>query len=321
MGHKPSTQQLSLKRGDKENLALRPEPILSSLQVVSEPIDAEIYLNGKLVGTTPHILRNLLVGGYEIELRLKGYATEIRMIEVKEGEVVEVVETLRKGFEFEPEMVFVEGGTFTMGCTSEQSDCGINEKPTHRVTLSSFQMGKYEVTQAQWRAVMGSNPSHFSGCDDCPVENVGWKDVQEFIRKLNQKTGKNYRLPTEAEWEFAARGGNKSKGYKYAGGNNIGSVAWYGSNSGSKTHPVGQKQANDLGIYDMTGNVLEWCSDWYGNYSSSSQTNPKGPQNGSIRVLRGGSWGNLTWVCRVAVRVRSLPSYRGRNSGFRIKKI
>jgi formylglycine-generating enzyme required for sulfatase activity len=215
----------------------------------------------------------------------------------------QVTETLGDGRKpFEPEMVFVEGGTFTMGCTSEQSDCEYFEKPTHRVTLDSFQIGKYEVTQAQWRAVMGSNPSHFSGCDDCPVENVSWYDVQEYIQELNQQTGKSYRLPTEAEWEYAARGGNRCKGYRYAGGNDVAKVAWYYDNSASKTHPVGKKQANELGIYDMSGNVWEWCEDWKGAYSDSSQTNPKGPSSGKYHVLRGGSWYAYADYCRVSAR-------------------
>jgi formylglycine-generating enzyme required for sulfatase activity len=174
------------------------------------------------------------------------------------------------------EMVFVKGGTFTMGCTAEQGDdCFDNEEPAHKVTLSDFYIGKYEVTQAQWKAVTGNNPSKFNGCDNCPVEGVSWNDIQEFIKKLNAKTGLNYRLPTEAEWEYAARGGAQSRGYKYSGSNSVDEVAWYYGNSGNETHPAGTKKANELGIYDMSGNVYEWCNDWYGAYNSEAQTNPK----------------------------------------------
>ena len=180
------------------------------------------------------------------------------------------------------DMVFVQGGTFSMGCTSEQNnDCYNNEYPVIRVTVGDFYIGKYEVTQAQWKAVMGNNPSYSKG-DNLPVENVYWSDVQTFIRKLNEKTGKQYRLPTEAEWEYAARGGNKSRDYKYSGSDSPSEVAWFNSNSGNRTHPVGTKQPNELGIYDMSGNVLEWCADyWRENYGSAQV-------NTSFRVNRGG---------------------------------
>jgi formylglycine-generating enzyme required for sulfatase activity len=218
----------------------------------------------------------------------------------------------------ELEMVFVQGGTFTMGCTSEQgSDCFDDERPAHTVNLSNYYIGKYEVTQAQWKVVMGSNPSYFKG-DNLPVENVSWNDVQEFIRKLNSQTGKNYRLPTEAEWEYAARGGNQSKGYKYSGSNSAGEVAWYYDNSGNKTHPVGQKKGNELGIYDMIGNVWEWCQDWDGTYSSNSQKNPVGASSGSRRVDRGGGWKHNAVRCRVAFRSSDSPSDRGSDLGFRL---
>ena len=187
-------------------------------------------------------------------------------------------------------MVYVSGGTFTMGATSEQgSDALDREKPTHSVTLSSFYLCKYEVTQALWRAVMGNNPSSFKG-NNLPVQNVSWNDCQTFISRLNNLTGRIFRLPTEAEWEYAARGGNRSRGYKYSGSNVLSDVAWYDDNSGGKTHPVGSKSPNELGLYDMSGNVWEWCSDWYGTYSSSSQTNPTGASCGSSRVRRGGGW-------------------------------
>ena len=199
-------------------------------------------------------------------------------------------------------MVRVEGGTFTMGATSEQgSDASFDEKPTHQVTLSTFYIGKYEVTQAEWQAVMGTNPSRFKG-DNLPVENVSWYDCRKFIRKLNELTGKQFRFPTEAEWEYAARGGNKSNRTKYAGGGDIDNVAWYEENSNKTTHPVGQKRPNELGLYDMSGNVWEWCQDWYGDYSSASQTNPQGPATGTFRRLRGGSWCDDARGCRLSCR-------------------
>ena len=214
------------------------------------------------------------------------------------------------------DMVYVEGGTFTMGATSEQgSDAYSDESPAHSVTVSDFYIGKYEVTQAQWRAVMGSNPSKFKG-DNLPVEQVSWNDIQKFITKLNTMTGKTFRLPTEAEWEYAARGGNQSKGYKYSGSNTLDNVAWY-YNSGGKTHPVGQKQPNELGLYDMSGNVWEWCQDWYGSYSSSSQTNPTGPSSGSYRVLRGGDWGMIFWR-NIYSRTYARPDKGRSYNGFRL---
>ncbi len=215
-------------------------------------------------------------------------------------------------------MVYVAGGTFTMGATSEQgSDAFDNESPTHSVTLSSYYICKYEVTQALWRAVMGNNPSNFKG-DNLPVECVSWDDCQTFINRLNSYTGRNFRLPTEAEWEFAARGGNYSRHYKYSGSNYISDVAWYDGNSSNRTHPVGTKQANELGLYDMSGNVWEWCSDWYGSYSSYSQNDPTGPNSGSFRVLRGGCWFIFASHCRSSYRYYNSPGYRNINLGLRL---
>ncbi len=216
------------------------------------------------------------------------------------------------------EMIAVEGGTFTMGATDEQaSDAYSDEKPTHQVTLSSYYIGKTEVTQELWQAVMGSTPSNFSGTN-LPVEKVSWDDCQTFITKLNSLTGKNFRLPTEAEWEFAARGGNKSLGYKYSGSNMLSNVAWFYDNSSSKTHPVGTKAPNELGIYDMSGNVWEWCSDYWGDYSSSSQYNPTGPNSGSLRVYRGGCWYYDARNCRVSYRSFSYPTSRSIFLGLRL---
>ena len=219
------------------------------------------------------------------------------------------------------DMVRVEAGTFTMGATPEMKNPNDDEKPTHRVTLTNdYYMGKYEVTQALWKAVMGNNPSKFKG-DNLPVENVSWYDCQEFISKLNRITGKTFRLPTEAEWEYAARGGNKSRGYQYSGSNNLSDVAWYKDNGGSKTHAVGTKQPNELGIYDMSGNVYEWCQDRYGAYSSSSQVNPIGADiEPSNRVIRGGSWDYYARICRSSDRGINVPDNRSRwaDQGLRL---
>jgi len=236
----------------------------------------------------------------------------------------------------EPKMVRVESGTFWMGCTQEQSGiCENNENPKHQVKLSTFKMGVTEVTQEQWKMIMGSyNPSgHNAGhIPGLPVENITWNEVQQFIKALNDSTGKNYRLPTEAEWEYAARGGNKSKGYIYSGSNNLDEVAWYSENSANpensqiETHPVGLKAPNELGLYDMSGNVLEWCSDWYdpangGAYPSAElQTNPTGPTDaGKMNKINRGGWYNGTAENqRVSARKFALggKQYNGTNARF-----
>ena len=214
-------------------------------------------------------------------------------------------------------MIKVEGGTFTMGATSEQgSDAYDDEKPTHQVTLSTYYIGRTEVTQALWEAVMGSNPSSFKG-KKLPVEGVSYDDCKQFIEKLNVMTGQDFRLPTEAEWEFAARGGNQSHGYKYSGSNYLDDVAWFGENSGSETNTVATKRPNELGIYDMSGNVYEWCRDSYAKYTSSPQTNPRGG-SGSNRVCRGGSWRSVARNCRVSYRSYYSPGHRYFNLGLRL---
>jgi len=214
----------------------------------------------------------------------------------------------------EPEMVFVQGGSFQMGSNSGDFD----ERPVHWVELSNYRISKHEVTQAQWEVVMGENPSMFDGCDNCPVEQVSWNDIQAFISKLNNKTGKRYRLPTEAEWEYAARGGKNSKGFIASGSDNLGDVAWYVDNCGGKTHAVGTKQPNELGIYDMTGNVSEWCLDWYEAYKTYMPSNPTGGPSGELRVLRGGSWAIGAYDCRTAARFKFYPDFRSKILGFRL---
>ena len=214
-------------------------------------------------------------------------------------------------------MIPVEGGTFTMGATSEMTEPWDNEKPTHQVTLSSYYIGETEVTQALWKAVMGSNPSYDEG-DDLPVECVSWNDCQTFINLLNSLTGKDFRLPTEAEWEFAARGGNQSRHTQYSGSSRIDDVAWYKDNSGYGTHPVKTKQPNELGIYDMSGNVFEWCQDWHGDYSSYAKTNPTGASSGAQRLIRGGNWYCPPRYCRSSCRGGNTPEASGCNLGLRL---
>lgn len=224
-------------------------------------------------------------------------------------------------------MVYVEGGTFQMGATSEQSNADSDEYPVHSVTVDSYYIAATEVTQAQWQAVMGSTIhqqaskagySVKSVGPDYPMYYVSWDEAQAFCRELSNITGKTYLLPTEAQWEYAARGGKKSRSNQFAGYYSVDAVAWYGSNSGSSQHPVGKLRPNELGLYDMSGNVWEWCSDWYGSYSSGAQFNPVGPSSGSDRVLRGGGWGASAWNCRVASRYGYSPSSRNFDIGFRV---
>ena len=217
-------------------------------------------------------------------------------------------------------MVFIKSGCFQMGDTFGDGDN--DENPVHEVCVNDFYMGEHEVTQKEWKEVMGNNPSGFKDCGgDCPVESVSWNDVQQYIRKLNDKTGMKYRLPTEAEWEYAARGGGRKE--KYAGTNkksDLGDYAWYEDNSGRKTHPVKAKQPNSLGPYDMSGNVWEWVSDWYDKnyYRNSPKDNPIGPASGKYKVLRGGSWGSGPLYLRATSRARSKPDERYNGDGFRI---
>lgn len=216
-------------------------------------------------------------------------------------------------------LIPVEGGTFTMGCTKPAAGSYYykEELPTHEVTLSSFYIAQYEVTQQLWQAVMDTNPAHFSG-ENMPVESISWNDAQLFIMRLSQMTGYRFRLPTEAEWEYAARGGQKSKGNIYAGAADVALCGWYCVNSNNHTHPVGQLQPNELGLYDMSGNVWEWCSDWLGTYSAEPQTNPLGPKDGLNRVVRGGSISSPSYGCRVSDRSGQLPEYGYEFYGMRL---
>lgn len=216
------------------------------------------------------------------------------------------------------EMVRVESGSFMMGATQNMEESHESAKPAHIVTLTNdYYIGKYEVTQALWQTVMGYNPSEFKG-ESLPVENVSWDDCQAFVNQLNKMTGKEFRLPTEAEWEFAARGGNKSKGYKYSGSNDIVDVAWYEGNSGGKTNAVGTKQANELGLYDMTGNVWEWCQGWYYAYSNSPKNNPAGGKYPTDRVHRGGGWFDDVESSLLCYRMVGTSSFSAYMIGLRL---
>lgn len=240
------------------------------------------------------------------------------------GKVADVVEELpvqslpQPIMELIHDMVKVEGGTFEMGGTREQGeDAFEDEKPAHKVTLSTFSIGRYPITQDQWEAVMGSNPSHFKG-EKLPVESVSWFDCQKFVKKLNEMTGQHFRLPTEAEWEYAARGGRKGKRYKYSGGNILTQVGWFNENSGGTSHNVGQKSPNELGLYDMSGNIWEWVQDWKGDFTSEEQVNPTGPDTGLERVCRGGGWNREIDRARVSYRGDDQPDLRYCSLGLRI---
>lgn len=236
---------------------------------------------------------------------------DVRMVEGPSGSQVWTID----GISFT--MIPVEGGTFTMGATAEQDSDYENEKPPHSVTLSTFLIGQTEVTQALWQAVMGNNPSSHKG-DNYPVDNVSWDDCQKFIAKLNYMTGKKFRLPTEAEWEYAARGGNRSRGYRYSGSNDDDSVAWHYFNCDKQTQPVATKSPNELGLYDMSGNVYEWCQDWFGKYPSYPLFDPKGPSSGSDRIMRGGSARVYAGPSRVSYRLYASPDYSTEHYGFRL---
>ncbi|BBO84660.1 hypothetical protein DSCO28_52260 [Desulfosarcina ovata subsp. sediminis] len=216
------------------------------------------------------------------------------------------------------EMVDVPAGCFDMGCGEWTDSCNSAEKPVHGVCLSDFQVGRFEVTQKQWISLMGYNPSYFKNEDRLPVENVSWEDAREFIRRINRMTGRQYKLPSEAQWEYAARSGGRPE--KYAGGNDLDSLGWYTKNSQDKSHPIGGKSPNGLGLHDMSGNVWEWCHDWYASdyYANSPEADPTGPLEGTVRVLRGGSWGRYAVVCRTVIRYWDDPGVRFGSIGFRL---
>ena len=366
-GHEPSSVAKEITHElDGQTIELpAPSPIYGSLNVESTPDFAKLYIDGKLIGETPCSIAEILIGEHSLRLCKEGFACITEAVTIAKGERQQVhlsmvnnqVITVN-GVSFK--MNFIEGGSFAMGAQDSDPSganydpAAVDESPVHNVTLDGFYIGETAVTQALWKAVMGDNPSRFKG-DSLPVETVNWDDCQLFISKLNQLTGKNFRLPTEAEWEFAARGGTKTS--LYSGENidikgqnnapNLDGLAWYGGNCGRDytteagcdvakgvdisswakkqyddlkggTHPVGKKQPNAYGLYDMLGNVWEWCQDWYSHYSSNAQTNPKGLSSGTRRVMRGGSWGGSASHCRVSSRLSGAPDRKGNGCGLRL---
>ncbi len=218
-------------------------------------------------------------------------------------------------------MIYLKGGEFMMGSNSKEAFD--SEKPVHKVQVCQFYIGQYPVTQALWQHIMGNNPSHFKGSRR-PVEQVSWEDVQKFISKLNTVSERIYRLPTEAEWEYAARGGNQSKSYAFSGSDKLSEVGWYVENAHEESKPLGLKRENELGLFDMCGNVFEWCQDWYDdNYykycvDGKLFNNPKGPSDGELKVVRGGCWSYLPIYCRSTNRDGSPLSSRDNDMGFRL---
>ena len=339
-GYRSQQRTINLSQQQRLDVAFAElAAIQGNLSVNYKPFGADVYIDGKKVGQSPRVFNGILVGSHKVEIKKDGYGTDSKTVSILEGQTASLSGVLTTNISssvasgasltgstitipvkdgISIDMVRVEAGTLTMGATTEMKNPYDDEKPTHQVTLTNdYYIGKYEVTQALWKAVMGNNPSEFKG-DNLPVEMVSWSDCQEFISKLNRITEKTFRLPTEAEWEYAARGGKKSRGYQYSGSNNLSDVAWYYDNSGSKTHAVGTKQSNELGIYDMSGNVYEWCQDRYGEYRRSAQVNPTGAMSGSVRVFRGACWYYNARLCRLSCRGGNSPDYRYCGLGLRL---
>jgi hypothetical protein len=272
------------------------EQTTGEAEITSSPSMADIYIDGENVGQTPMTIGELSFGDHKVRLSKEGCTDYITTLTIKKNEIAKLSGTLERymipyyvgGISFN--MRQVEGGTFMMGTDPMLGESQGDSEPRHEVTISDYQIGETEVTQEMWEAIMGNNPSLSKGPKK-PVENISWNDCQIFLSKLNELTGQQFRLPTEAEWEYAAIGGNKSRGFTFSGSNNEDKVAWHSGNSSGTTHDVKTQKANELGLYDMSGNVWEWCQDWYAeNYKKAGSNNPKGPASGTSHVTRGGGY-------------------------------
>jgi serine/threonine protein kinase/formylglycine-generating enzyme required for sulfatase activity len=349
-GYESINSELDVNENSDNEFFIEMKSAMGTITVETEKPGFDILLNGENTSKkTPFTFNNIIPDvDYDFKIESEKYYSNPETIRISEKEHKIYKPHLKQYPQIEG-MIFVKGGTFQMGIIND------HEALVHSVTVSSFLIGKNEVTQKEWRDIMGKNPSFskkkkviekgFLGMgrkiekidnDNHPVERINWYDAVAFCNKKSELEGlkkcysgrgnnikcdftKNgYRLPTEAEWEFAARGGRQSMGYTYSGSNTLDDVAWYSDNSGGETHPVGRKQANELGIYDMSGNVWEWCWDWFGSYRRSSQTNPKGDSTGSDRVVRGGSWNSITSYSRVAFRTYNYPASSYSYIGFRL---
>lgn len=322
-GHRSAKQFIEVKNCQNQTITVTPTPLYGAISIESQPIGAEIFINGISYGKTPNILENMLAGNYTVTLKKDSYNDFRQQVRVEDNKETVVSGTMIKGDDLLTvtakgvrfKMVPVKGGTFVMGSTAIQG-AEANEKPAHKVTLSDYYIGQTEVTQELWEAVMGYNPSHFKG-DNRPVEEVSWDDCVLFCKRLTSITGMNFTLPTEAQWEYAARGGAKSKSKSYSGTNDLWDFGWFNDNT-KETQQVATKQENELGIYDMSGNVWEWCADIYDDYPSGSQTNPTGSQSGNNHVFRGGSWFSTHRECRVTRRNNSAPDFAHFYLGLRL---
>lgn len=305
---------------------------LGTVDVKSDPQGSEVFVDDISVGKTPMTFSKLISGKHKVTIKHEGYYDYEAYVNVEEGKIATIDESLAKSCDIIRSgnridittkdvtfsLIKVEGGSFQMGATPEQGKGKVDEFPVHKVTLSDYYIGETEVTNELWSAIMGTSPSIYYSQPQQPVNNVTWYDCQKFINRLSSLTGLHFALPTEAQWEYAARGGNKSRGYTYSGSNKIKEVGWFKGNSGGSVKNVKQLSPNELGLYDMSGNAYEWCSDWYGLYKNTDTIDPKGPETGTYKVNRGASGGEKDILTRVACRFNDSPNFKHQVLGLRL---